>query len=74
MKMFFLTVQLKIFCVGNSVRCVMHVNDNTCPRIKLNKNIFTVFTSLNLMENLINKIKQNFSHHINGKWVLWKLM
>ena len=41
---------------------------------KLNKNIFTVFTSLNLMENLINKIKQNFSHRINGKWVLWKLM
>ena len=53
---------------------ILHVNENICPRIKLNKNIFTVFTSLNLMENLINKIKQNFSHHINGEWVLWKLM
>ena len=52
----------------------MYIIENICPRIKLNKNIFTVFTSLNLMENLINKIKQNFSHHINGEWVLWKLM
>ena len=25
-----------------------------------------------ILEKLMNKIKQNFSHHINGKWVLWK--